>query len=130
MVFKVSVNEKSVSGKLKALEALSEEKVKDKLKLIADDLVVFSPVDTGAYVLSHTFAATGSGAGRRYSSHGKPRNQDAASKQAEAKAQLYAEIEAAPISSTRAGIFRNRAPHATAVETKHSVYTKTKDRAR
>lgn len=130
MQLKVNVNQKSVLAKLKVTEELIQEKLRGVLKGIADDIVDESPVDTGAYVLSHTFAPTGSGAGRSYSSHGKPRNQDVASKREEARGQLYSEIETVNVTTSKTGIFRNRAPHARPVEDKHSVYTKAKDRAR
>lgn len=125
----VKVNQQSVSAKIKALEAKAEEAVRDELERVAWSLVVGSPVDTGAYILSHTFAETGSSAGRRISSSGKPREQDFAAKASEAMQQLRADIDAADLSKGY-GIFRNRAPHAVVVEEKHLVYTKSKDRFR
>lgn len=130
MQWKVSVNQKSVSGKLKKVEQLAEEYVKTELRKIADSLVEASPVDTGAYVTSHSFQPTGGRGGRSKSSANKPSQPDDSVKKEEARAQLYSDIEGAEVSSSRAGIFRNRAPHATKVETKHNVYLRAKDRAR
>lgn len=130
MQWKVSVNQKSVSGKLKKIEQLAEEYVKAELRKVADSLVDVSPVDTGAYVTSHSFQPTGGRGGRSRSSANKPRQQDPTVKKEEARAQLYSDIEGAEVSSSRAGIFRNRSPHATKVESKHNVYLYAKDRAR
>lgn len=130
MIFTSKVNEISISGKLKFLEGLAQERVKEELKNIADSLVSRSPVDTGAYILSHTFQPTGGKGGRGYTSHGKPRGQNREAKMAEATAQLYSEIDAADVTSSRAGIFRNRSPHSGVVEQKYDVYRTAKDRAR
>ena len=130
MTWKVSVNKRSVSGKLEKLQQLAEDHVKNELRKVADSLVEASPVDTGAYVTSHSFQPTGGRGGRSRSSANKPRQQDASVKKEEARAQLYSDIEGAEVSSSRAGIFRNRAPHATKVEAKHNVYLYAKDRAR
>jgi hypothetical protein len=130
MEWKVRVNKRSVSGKLAKLEQMAEDYVKQELKKVADSLVEKSPVDTGAYVTSHSFQPTGGRGGRSRSSSNKPRQQNPAEKKQEAKAQLYSDINSAEITSSRAGIFRNRAPHATAVEKKHNVYLYAKDKGR
>lgn len=135
MEWKFNLNEKSVSGKLKQIEDMAEARVKAELKNIADSLVEANisgkfPVDTGAYILSHTFKPTGVSGGRGYTSRGKPRGQDPATKVEQSRAQLYSEIDAADITSSRAGIFRNRAPHSGVVEQKYNVYRIAKDRAR
>ena len=129
-MWKVNINEKSVSGKLEKLQKLAEDHVKNELRKIADSLVDASPVDTGAYVTSHSFQPTGGRGGRSRSSANKPRQQDPSAKKEEARGQLYSDIEGVEVSSSRAGIFRNRSPHAAKVETKHSVYLYAKDRAR
>mgnify|MGYP000034974099 FL=1 len=125
----VRVNKSSVSAKIKALEANAEEAVKDELERVAWALVSGSPVDTGAYILSHTFSETGGKAGRRISSEGKPRKQDWGTKAGEAMQNLRDDIQSADLSKGY-GIFRNRAPHAVDVENKYLVYTKSKDRFR
>lgn len=130
MEWKSRVNQKSVSGKITKAEELLEEFVKRELRKVADSLVDKSPVDTGAYVTSHSFQPTGGRGGRSRSSDNKPRQQDPTVKKEEARAQLYSDINTAEVSSSRMGIFRNRAPHATKVEAKHNVYLYAKDRAR
>lgn len=133
------VNEKSVSGKLKKVEAKVEEAVKKELRMVADALIgqepkgqsgIGSPVDTGAYITSHSFQPTGGRGGRSRSSSGKPKNQNWAEKAEEARANLYSDIEQADVTQERVGIFRNRSPHATLVENKYNVYLKAKDRFR
>ena len=140
MKFDVRINQKSISGKLDAIESKVEGEVKDYLKRVADALIgsdpreggigAGSPVDTGAYITSHSFQPTGGRSGRSRTSKNKPKNQSWSQKAEEARANLYADIDAAEITKEKAGIFRNRAPHAPAVESKHLVYTKTKDRFR
>lgn len=125
----VRVDQKSMSAKITALEAKAEEAVKDELERVAWSLVSGSPVDTGAYILSHTFSETGGKAGRRISSEGKPQGQDWGAKAGEAMQQLRADIDAADLSKGY-GIFRNRSPHARDVEKKYMVYEKSKDRFR
>jgi hypothetical protein len=138
--FRTKVNKNSVSGKLDAAASEIEGEVKDYLKRIADSLIgedpreggigAGSPVDTGAYITSHSFQPTGGRGGRSRSSTNKPKNQSWSQKAEEARSNLYADIEAADVTEERAGIFRNRAPHAAAVESKHLVYAKVKDRFR
>lgn len=140
MEFSAKVNKKSVSGKLDAASSKIEGEVKDYLKRVADSLIgqdpredgigAGSPVDTGAYITSHSFQPTGGRGGRSRTSKNKPKNQSWSQKAEEARSNLYADIEAADITEERAGIFRNRSPHAAAVESKHLVYTKAKDRFR
>ena len=125
----VRVDQKSMSAKIRSLEAKAEEAVKDELERVAWSLVSGSPVDTGAYILSHTFSETGGKAGRRISSEGKPRKQDWGTKAGEAMQQLRSDIDAADLSKGY-GIFRNRSPHAADVERKYMVYEKSKDRFR
>mgnify|MGYP001601807380 CR=1 FL=1 len=134
------VNEKSVSGKLSVPLDKAERKLKDMLREVSDSLIgtnpetdgigAGSPVDTGAYITSHSFQPTGGRGGRSRTSKRKPKNQSWQAKADEARRQLYNDIEVVDVSASQSGIFRNRAPHATAVEKKHNVYRKTKDRFR
>lgn len=140
MEFKVKVYERSVSGKLDAAASKVEGEVKDYLKRVADSLIgddpkrggvgSGSPVDTGAYITSHSFQPTGGRGGRSRSSKNKPKNQSWSEKAEEARSTLYADIDAADVTKEKVGIFRNHSPHAAAVESKHLVYTKAKDRFR
>ena len=137
--WEVRVNKSSVSGKLKKIEAKLEAAVKDELKQVADALIgqepkgqagVGSPVDTGAYITSHSFQPTGGGGGRMITSSGKPKNQSWSAKAQEARANLYSDIDKTDVTKDKAGIFRNRSPHAAAVESKYNVYLTAKDRFR
>lgn len=133
---KVRVNEKSISAKLEKVKELADEKAKDKLTDIASYIVAISPVDTGAYMLSHSVVPSGFGGGRLRTSRNKPRHQDYGSVAAEAMAQLRSDIEALDLENTSGALFRNRAVHAPTVETGSAwagrdgywVYTSAKDK--
>ncbi len=87
------------------------------LENVAEKAVQISPVDTGAYVTSHTIT-TVSGTGRSRTSHNKPKNQDPQAKKSEAFDQLLGDIASLPEDATKV-YFTNRAPHAKAVEDDH-----------
>ena len=138
-VWDVKVNKSSVSGKLKKLDDKLEAAVKDELKQVADALIgqepkgqygVGSPVDSGAYITSHSFQPTGGKGGRMRTSSNKPKNQSWSEKAQEARANLYSDIDKADVTKDKAGIFRNQSPHATAVEKKYGVYLRVEDRFR
>lgn len=93
-----------------------EEEVKEEIINIAEVLVLASPVDTGAYVTSHSYVPKGSGGGRRRSSRNKPRRQNQQAKRAEAMRQLRKDINAVNTLESGGGVFRNRSPHAPRVE--------------
>jgi hypothetical protein len=84
------------------------------LGFVAEKLTVPSPVDTSAYVLSHSIA-TASNRGRGYTSRGKPRGMDAQSARAASLGQLQGDIASLPRSDVPVYI-NNRSPHAQAVE--------------
>ena len=84
---------------LKRVEENLDEVREVFLKKLADQIIYASPtdggspVDTGAYIRSHSIG-TSTGLGGRQSSHGKePDNGNA---RQEAHAKLYAQIEALP----------------------------------
>jgi len=87
------------------------------LENVAERAVQESPVDTGAYVTSHTIT-TVSGGGRSRTSHNKPKNQDEKVKKDEARDQLLSDIAALPADATKV-YFTNRSPHAKFVEDRH-----------
>jgi hypothetical protein len=84
-------------------------------RMMAEDLVQFSPVDTGAYMDS--FYAGSSYGGGGESSRGRPRQQPWAP-YAEGAIQRMSSAVAALRGSTTI-VFGNGAPHATDVEYKH-----------
>lgn len=106
--------QRSVTQILRTVEERVDEVRDEFLKNMAQDLVAKSPVDTGAYVTSHSITTT-SGAGRSRSSDNKPRGQDVGAKQQEGLEQLYSDIAALPTGVTRIYI-NNRSPHNRDVE--------------
>jgi hypothetical protein len=79
-----------------------------------------SPVDTGAYVMSHSIG-TSSGLGGRQSSAGRPKDYSEASREA-AFSKLMTQIAGLPPDATKVYI-GNRSPHASYVEYGTSRYT-------
>lgn len=86
------------------------------LTRMAQDAVGLSPVDTGAYVESHSIrTSTGAGRMRRSDAGGRLPGQNIASKHSEAMQLLMADIGALPKEAYKVYL-TNRAPHANAVE--------------
>lgn len=112
--------QRSFLSDLKKVEDNLEEVRKVFLQKLADQVVYASPnptdggspVDTGAYILSHSIG-TSTGLGGKQSSHGKPK--DNGSARAEARAKLYSQIEGLP-SDAKHVYMGNRSPHASRVE--------------
>ena len=117
----VTIN-KSFYDKLLRLEEIPAEAIEEKAHEIATTATSLSPVDTGAYITSHSIVAAGAGGGRSRTSHNKPRNQSFAEKQSEALGQLNADIAAIDFKLVKKFTLRNRAPHANVVEKKYSVF--------
>jgi len=128
-VLKVRYNEKSVTAKFKQLEEQTEEKLKTKLKQVASDLAMFSPVDTGAYAESFSVDQAGGRSIRRVSSQGRPRRQDVGRYRQQAYNNMAADIETINLSDPNV-IFKNGAPHANFVENKYQVFGRARDRNR
>jgi hypothetical protein len=82
---------------------------------IAEDIVGFSPVDTGTYVMAHS-AQTGDVAGGGRTSHGRPRGQNAQQFKNLALGNLKRSVSKDAILNSPEIFFRNLAEHATAVE--------------
>lgn len=123
--------QRSVTSILKGIESDLELVRTEFLKGMAEELVSRSPVDTGAYITSHSITTT-SGAGRMRSSEGKPRQQSGPAKREEALGQLLGDIAALPPEATKVYL-NNRSPHNKSVEfggynwktTPYLVYTHT-----
>lgn len=117
---------KSFDDKMRLLEDLVEEEVKDRLEYIANYATIVSPVKSGAYVTSFSFL-TGAGRPRGKSSDNRPEaNREAAIN--EARGNLYADISKLDLSQMDSVTLRNGAPHAEAVEKKYSVFTKVRNK--
>jgi hypothetical protein len=84
-------------------------------RMMAEDLVQFSPVDTGAYMES--FYAGASYGGYGSSSRGRPRNQPYSPYAQAAIQRMTSGVSGLRGSTTM--VFGNGAPHATDVEYKH-----------
>ena len=121
----ISVN-KSFDDKIKMLEGLIEEEVKDQLEYVANYATVVSPVDTGAYVTSFSYAV-GAGRPRGKSSANRPKanREEAISKGRE---NLYSDINKLDLSNVDKVTLRNGSPHAEDVEKKYSVFTKIRNK--
>jgi hypothetical protein len=78
----------------KELEQHKEESITNVVLNIAETLVKLSPVDTGAYVTSHSVKSNTSSRGRSKTSHGKPRGQNTLNKQQEGLDNLVQDINA------------------------------------
>lgn len=119
MGLKVKQNRSGKSVSIKANQ-IAEQKVNQKgefwLRSMASDLVDLSPVWSGAYITSHSYVPKGSGAGR--SRQSTLLRADRQAKKSEAYGLLMQDISRYKDSffKSRGGIFRNRSPHALAVE--------------
>ena len=111
----IKVNQ-SLQGKLDSLEKKAEEIVRDKLERIASDVVKLSPVDTGAYITSHSFKTNSSSGGRSRTSNNKPRGQNPSTFRQIAYAQLMSDIAEIDFKTLQKITLRNDSPHARIVE--------------
>ena len=94
-----------------------EDAVKDRLVDMAQTVVRLSPVDTGAYVTSHSFKTNTSSRGRGKTSANKPRQQNAEAKRREGFDNLMSDISGLDLKDTSQITLRNDSPHVWDVET-------------
>ena len=106
----------SLKQKMRLVEDTVEDLVRNKLFAIAETTVSLSPVDTGAYVTSHSFKTNTSSRGRGKSSRNKPKKQNQQSMRQEGLDNLVQDINALDLSDTSRITLRNDSPHAQAVE--------------
>jgi hypothetical protein len=116
--------------KMDQLENQVREKVWSKGEEIVSYAAAISPVQTGAFVESFSVVPRGAGGGRSRTSNNKPIIADKAGKKQEEAARLRAEVRAVDPLEQNGFTLRNRAPHANAVEARHAVFLRTKDRFR
>ena len=119
-------------GRLKTeLEEAKSDEFKKVLEDVADyvcyevdarDDYSGSPVDTGAYVQSHSFVETGSGGGRVRTSRRKSKGQDIMTNQDIARMQLQDDIEDLSAQRVDRASLVNRSPHAEYVENGNDKY--------
>ena len=119
----VQVN-RGLDGKFQKLEQMIEGYRDLYLQGMSEQLVLYSPVDTGTYITGHHVGPTEVGASR--SSQGKPRQQAYEPYAQEGLNQLFADIQALPDSANRV-VFSNDAFHSDEVEYEHGYapYRKT-----
>lgn len=129
MAKQITINQ-SFYKKMDQLENQVKEKVWTKGEEVVSYAATISPVQTGAFVESFSVVPRGSGGGRSRSSHNRPIVADKAGKKQEEAARLRAEVRAIDPLEESGFTLRNRAPHANAVEAKHAVFLRTKDRFR
>lgn len=127
--------------KMDQLENQVREKVWSKGEEVVSYAAAISPVYSGKYVESFSVVSRGAGGGRGRTSpfaadmaagtrdNELPEGAKAAKKEEEA-ARLRAEVRAVDPLEQNGFTLRNRAPHANAVEAKHAVFLRTKDRFR
>jgi len=115
------------------IKQAQEEAIRDRLTDIAQFVTSISPVDTGAYVTSHSMVANNSNSrARGKTSKGKPRKQNREAFQQEGFSNLLSDINSIDTDSLTRITLRNDSPHARYVEdgngnsVGHLVYTKTR----
>ena len=125
----------TLDSKIKQLEDLADEKVRDRLEHIANYAIFVSPVDTGAYVESFSMLPAGKGGGRSKKSEARAVSvkEGTASREQfaeEARSNLYSDIKGFSLETSDRVTLRNRAPHAREVEDKlgWSVFTKVRNK--
>ena len=120
----------SLAKKMQNARNEATEAKKKLLLEIAKQVTEISPVDTGAYVTSHSFKTRADSSGRSRSSKGKPTKQNPAQKKQEGFDQLVDDLNGINIAEAEKITLRNDSPHAQTVEVKHGyyVYQKIKQR--
>ena len=120
----------SLAKKMQNARNEATEAKKKLLLEIAKQVTDISPVDTGAYVTSHSFKTRADSSGRSRSSKGKPRQQNPEGKKQEGFDQLVDDINNINVAEAEKITLRNDSPHAQIVENKHGyfVYQRIKQR--
>jgi hypothetical protein len=111
----IKFDKAALNKKMLLIGQTVEDKVKDRLIDMAQFVVKQSPVDTGAYVTSHS-VKTNRSRGRGKTSHGKPRSANPQEKRQEGLQNMIDDINKIDILNTTKIVFRNDSPHAQAVE--------------
>ena len=124
--------QRSFTSQLKKVQEDLQSIRTEFLYNIAEDLVMFSPIDTGTYVRNHSITST-TGSGGKQNSHGKP--PDDGSAVSDAIDKLVGQIKGLSPEETKVYI-ANRSPYANKVEYSgwgatppYAVYTSVESRA-
>jgi hypothetical protein len=129
--FNVRVN-RGLDGKFRKLEQLIDNFREEYLMGLAEEIVFNSPVDTGAYILSHNIGdnfTTSDGVGGRRDQGDGPFGAKWSQLQQPALSKLDAQIRAIPDTQTVVTI-RNTSSHATIVEYQHGYEVYSRARAK
>lgn len=128
-MIKMRVNRKSISTKVNKLLELADDKAKEKLVGVAQDLVERTPVDTGAYAESFSVRYSNDSGGRSRSSNNRPTNQSLEEFRGVALNNMTTDINSLRLTENpnTSVSFRNRAPHAGQVEDLYQVFGAAKD---
>jgi hypothetical protein len=129
-MIKMRFNEKSWSAKIESLIDQTEDSVREGLVRVAGNLAIRAPVDTGAYAESFSVVPASFGGGRSRTSRGRPRRQDKEAYQSIALSNMTKDINSIELLENKSVSFRNRAPHAQAVEDKYHIFSTAKDISR
>lgn len=105
----------ALTKKMDRVKKIYHDKIKDQLQDMAEFIVARSPVDTGAYVTSHSLK-TNRSRGRSKTSRNKPKAPNPQAKREEGLQNLLEDINKVDLMNTTKIIFRNDSPHAQAVE--------------
>ena len=129
--FNVRVN-RGLDGKFRKLEKLVENFQEEYLMGFAEEIVFNSPVDTGAYILSHNIGdnfTTSEGVGGRRPAGDSPFGAKWSQLQQPALSKLEGQIRALPETQTIVTI-RNTSSHAAMVEYQHGYEVYSRARAK
>ena len=130
--FSVRVN-RGIDGKFRKLEKLVENFREEYLMGFAEEIVFNSPVDTGAYIMSHNIGdnfTTSEGVGGRRPAGDGPFGAKWSSLQEPALSKLDNQIRTLPETQTIVTI-RNTSSHAAMVEYQHGyeVYSRARNKS-
>lgn len=116
----LQINNASINNKIERAEEALKQKLKENIESKAQAIVSWSPVDTGAYVTSHSIKANNtSSRGRSKTSRGKPRNQSTEGMRQQGLSNLSSDIQgifSGPLDGLKKITFRNDSPHSQIVE--------------
>ena len=117
----------NLNNKISEIEDKSEQGVYQAALIVERESKQRTPVDTGAYAESFSVLPAASGGGRRESSDGRPKRQSLRLYRGIAESNMNSDIDKLEPLDGKSVAFRNRAPHASKVETKREVFGAVKD---
>ncbi len=134
--FTYRINKGSIDRKLENFDRIIGEDLQERLVNLASYMVQSSPVDTGAYVRSHSIRPRGSSSGRMRSASGRPSLKGNPGAQQSQRDEAYGALVGDvlkfldQIVEKDGAVVINRSPHAQDVELNYSVFAKAQLRLR